>query len=337
MELKEVLKQLCTAIGVAGDEAAASDVALNMLKDYTEDCATDSFGNVIGYLKKDENKPTLLLDAHIDSIGMIVTYIDDGGYIKAMGCGGIDKRTMAAQTVTIHGKRDIKGMVSVLPPHVKGEDKHTDYILIDTGYSKEELEKIVSLGDRITVDSEFCELLNGRISAPAIDDRSGVASILYALELMKGKALKYNIAVSFTVQEETGGAGAAMIGYRIQPDIMFEMDVSFATTPDVESYKCGEMTKGVQIGIAPSLSRRISNELIDLAKQKEIPYQIEVMGSTTGTNADEAVISAGGVAAVTLSIPIRYMHTAIETVDITDIESTARLIAAYCIDEGGDR
>lgn len=339
MDIKKALKELCGVDGVSGDELAASQTALAMLKEYTDDCEIDRFGNVIGHIGvKSQDRQTLLLDAHIDQIGFIVTYIDDCGFIRVAQCGGMDRHVLAAQTVTIHGRKKLKGVISVLPPHVRSNADNVakiDDIVIDTGFSKDELSEFVEQGDRITVDSEFAELLNGRISAGAVDDRSGVVSILYALELLKDRKLKYNIDVSFTVQEETGERGAAIAAFNLKPDIVFEMDVSFASTPDSTSYKCGEMSKGVMIGFAPSLSRRLSKELKALAEDSSIPYQYEVMGGETGTNADAMSIACSGAEACTLSIPIRYMHTPVEVVDCDDIKAVSQLIAAFAEEKGG--
>lgn len=332
-DIKSSLIKLCGANGVSGDEKAASQLALEMLKDFTDDCCIDKFGNVIGHIGEGkEGRPTLLLDAHIDQIGLIVTFIDDNGFIRVSKCGGVDRRVLAAQTVTVYGKKEIKGVISVLPPHVKKDgDKvaQIDELVIDTGYSKAELEQIVSLGDRITVDNKPAELLNGRICAPACDDRAGVICILYALSLLKGKELNYNLDVSFTSQEETGERGAKIAAFNLDPDICLEMDVSFAYTPDSERHKCGELGKGVMIGVAPSLSKRLSKELIAIAKEKEIPYSLEVMGGETGTNADAIGVAKGGAECGTLSIPLRYMHTPVEVVDPKDIEAIGRLIYEF--------
>ena len=140
---------------------------------------------------RNESKPHILLDAHIDEIGMIVTYITDEGFLKVANCGGVDRRVLLAQQVTILGKETIKGIVTSTPPHLEDDDKKSpkfDDIFIDIGLSKEQAEKIISLGDRVVIDSEACELLNGRVTSKAIDDRSGVIAILYALEKIKDKA-----------------------------------------------------------------------------------------------------------------------------------------------------
>ena len=179
MDINSMLYRLCSVDGVSGDERSASEIALSMLKSYTDDCSIDDFGNVIGHIKSTGNKPKLLLDAHIDRVGLIVSFIDDNGFIKVGAVGGPDRRVLAAQSVTIHGKEKVKGVVSVLPPHVKSGDgvPKIEEIVIDTGYTKQELESRIELGDRITFDCEPVAMLGTRYCAGALDDRCGVASI----------------------------------------------------------------------------------------------------------------------------------------------------------------
>lgn len=335
MNLKEKLFKLTSATGVAGDEFSASSVACNMLKEFASDAHVDYFGNVIGNIgERSDGKPHILLDAHIDEIGMIVTFITDEGFLKVSSCGGLDRRLFLAQQVTVHGKKAIKGVITSTPPHLEEDSKKVpkiDGIFIDIGMSKENAEKIVLLGDRVTMDSESAELLNNRVTSKAIDDRSGVIIILNALEKVKSKELAYSVSVLFSSQEETGERGAKTATYKINPDLAIAVDVSFALTSDDSEYKCGKMSEGVMIGVSPSLSKEMSNAMISLAKEKNIPYQIEVMGGITGTNADVIVVTRNGVKAVTLSLPQKYMHTPIEVIDLNDIETTSDLIAEFLL------
>ena len=338
MDINSMLYRLCSVDGVSGDERSASEIALSMLKSYTDDCSIDDFGNVIGHIKSTGNKPKLLLDAHIDRVGLIVSFIDDNGFIKVGAVGGPDRRVLAAQSVTIHGKEKVKGVVSVLPPHVKSGDgvPKIEEIVIDTGYTKQELESRIELGDRITFDCEPVAMLGTRYCAGALDDRCGVASILVALEMLKSKELAFDLDVSFTTQEETGESGAKIAVYDLDPDYILEMDVSFAKTPDSGRAKCADMSKGVMIGIAPSLSRELSGRLISLAKSENIPYQLEVMGGKTGTNADTMSVNKSGAKACTLSIPLKFMHTPAEIIDTDDVISTAKLITAFATKGGAE-
>ncbi len=338
MDIAKTLITLSQSIGVSGAEHSelensSSKTALGLLKSYTDDAYIDDFGSVIGFIgDRDNGRKTLLLDAHIDEIGLVVTYIDDDGFIKVGNVGGIDRRLLLAQTVVIHGKKAVLGVVSTLPPHIDTDSKKTpklDDIAIDTGYTKAELEKLVSLGDSVTFQSEAMPLIGTKITGKSLDDKAGVACILYALELLKGAELAYNIAVLFSTQEEVGERGAKIAAQSIAADEALVMDVSFAKTPDSSPYKTWKLGGGVMIGYSAVLSRRMSDKLVRIANEKSIPCQIEVMPSETGTNADNIAVSGIGVKAVTLSIPLRYMHTPVEIVDTEDIVAVGRLIAEY--------
>jgi putative aminopeptidase FrvX len=333
---KETLRLLCAAGGVTGNEFAASNTAAELLRRYIPDAAVDAFGNVTGLLRsKNPDAKTVLLDAHIDQVGLIVTAIDDRGFLKVHHCGGIDRRTLPAQTVTVHGKRDIPGVVGTIAAHLeKPEEKDkipkiTDMFL-DIGMTKEEAEKVVSLGDFVTVNSDFTEMLNGRITAKALDDRAGVAAILYALELLRGTELDVNLAVQFSSREETGCQGAMIATYRFDPDISLAIDVDFATTPDMDDpRKANKMGEGVIITHAAAIDRELSRRLVALAKDAEIPYQEHVEAGSTGTNSDLIYTVRDGVRACLIGIPLRYMHTAIEMIQISDVEETGRLAAEF--------
>ena len=332
MELKDTIVSLSQAYGASGNESPAAELALLMLRAYCPDAEIIG-GNVIGtFGKKDESLPTLVLDAHIDQVGFVVTYITDEGFIKIGSIGGIDRRLLPAQPVIIHGKRDIKGVICSVPPHLTGGSGSVlsfDDAAIDTGMTKAELEEIVSLGDSITFDVKCRDLLGTRMTGGALDDRCGVASILYALELLKGKELAYNVTVVFSVQEEVGERGAKTGAFNTAPDVALAVDVSFAYANGEDEEKCGYLGKGPMIGISPSLSREISDRLIEVSKQNDIPYQIEVMSGMTSTNADQYSVSRGGAKTCTVSIPLRNMHTPVEIIDVNDVELTAELLAAF--------
>lgn len=335
------LRALCGATGVAGLECEASAVAAELLKKYTKDVKVDHFGNVSGKIKsKDKNAKTILLDAHIDEIGMVLTSIDEKGFLRFSNCGGIDRRLLSAQLVTVHGKKDIMGVVGSKPPHLEKADEadkisEIDEMFIDVGMSEKEVRNAVSLGDKITIRSEFTRMLNDRVSSKALDDRAGVATILEVLELLKGTELPLNIAVQFSAREEIGGQGAKVASYVAEPDFGIAIDVSFAVTPDAQAHKCGKMDEGVMIGYHAILDKPMADKLVSIAKKNKIKHQIEVMGGRgTGTNADEIILTKGGVRTAVLSIPQRYMHTPIEQVSLHDIEDTAKLISSYILSGG---
>lgn len=332
MDIKNTVAMLSEAAGASGNESMAAKLALDMLKKYCPDAEIKN-GNVIGKFGKfNESLPSLVLDAHIDQIGMIVTYITDEGFLKIGNLGGIDRRLLPAQQVVIHGKRDIKGVICSVPPHLssgKNEVISFNDAVVDTGMTKSELEEIVSYGDTITFDVKCRSLIGSRITGGALDDRCGVASILYALELLKDQKTAYNVTVIFSAQEELGERGAAVGAFEINPDIAIAVDVSFAFAKGENEQKCGYLGKGPMIGISPSLSKEISHKLIDTAKSSAIPYQIEVMNGLTSTNADRYSVNREGAEACTVSIPLRNMHTPVEVIDISDVELTGKLLAEF--------
>ena len=172
-------------------------------------------------------------------------------------------------------------------------------------------------------------LLGTRITGGALDDRCGVAAILLALDKLKGEALRYNVAVNFSTQEELGERGAKIGAFTLNPDIALAVDVSFAMAQGENEKKCGYLGKGPMIGVSPSLSRNVTNELMRAAENSGIAYQTEVMNGLTSTNADRYSVSRGGAETCTVSIPLRNMHTPVEVIDLEDVKLTADLIAAY--------
>lgn len=331
MELKDMLFALSEKYGASGNESPAAELALEMLKEYCPDAEIID-GNVIGnFGVHRDGLPLLVLDAHIDQVGFIVTSITEEGFIKFDHLGGIDRRLLPAQPVVIHGKSDIKGVISSVPPHLSSSTEVLKFedAAIDTGLSREELEKTVSLGDSITFDVKCRSLIGERITGGALDDRCGVAAILKTLELLTEKPLRYNVTVIFSVQEELGERGAKTGAFRIDPDVAIAVDVSFAMAMGENEKKCGKLGAGPMIGVSPSLSREVSDGLISAAKKGNIPYQTEVMNGLTSTNADQYSVSRGGSKACTVSIPLRNMHTPVEVIDISDVRNTAELLAEF--------
>jgi endoglucanase len=333
----DTLAKLTAAAGVAGNERSASAVALELLREFAPDADYDCHGSIVGYVGgKDEAKPTIMLDAHIDRIGLIVTH-KDNGFCKAEPVGGVDRRCLAGQSVTIladGGKTPIRGVICTLPPHVltgKNAEKSmkADSIWIDVPCGES---ASVSLGDMVTIDGGLTPLLGKVVSGAALDDRAGVCAILYALHLLRRNkgSLMWNVAVSFSVQEELGCRGAAVTAYNVAPEYAIVVDVSYGMSPGCAEHKCGKLGGGVMIGYAPSLNRSMFEMLKNSAADRAIAHQIEIMNRDTGgTNADTISLTKSGVKTALLSIPLRYMHTPVETADLGDIEAVGKLIAAF--------
>ena len=336
------IKKLCFALseknGTSGDEKVVCDFAKELLNEYMK-TEIDVLGNVVGTFG--DGHVHILLDAHIDQIGLVVRHIDDKGFLLIDKVGGPDLRVLTGAEVVVHGKEDIFGVISSVPPHLqKGDSKNEGVDLktlaIDIGYSKEKAEAIVSIGDRVTLKTPQLELLGDKIVSSSFDDRCCVAVILRALELTKGKLNNLKISVLFSVQEETGGSGAKTGSFALMPDIAIALDVGFGNDPYTDKTQTISLGKGPSIGISPTLDRDLTNELKALCIDKNISYQHDVMGGRTGTNADSINNTGRGVKTALLSVPLRYMHTGCEVISVDDIENTAKLLAEFLIKKDGE-
>ena len=336
--LKSMIISLARANGTPGDENEVFEFIENFLPEGMN-ASRDRFGNLTAEL--DGKGKTFLLEAHADRIGLVVTSIEEGGFLRVAKCGGADARVLAAQDVTVWGKKPVYGVITSTPPHLSKGDEASkavdfDRILVDVGMSKENAEKLISRGDRITVRCPVSELLNDRISGAALDNRAGCAVIIRAAEIVSQAENHPSLKLLFSSQEETGGDGAATGGFNLDADECIAVDVTFADAPDMPSKKCGKLGKGPMIGIAPILDYEMSTRLREIAEKREIPFQLELMGGSTGTDADEIAVSKGGLKTALLSVPQRNMHTGVEIIDAKDVENSARLIAEYILGGGLD-
>lgn len=333
MDLNETLRVLCLAEGVNGQSAAADEAAAR-LTPYCDTVTRDTLGSVIGWRRGGkEGQPVLLLTAHIDQIGFVVTGVEEtagGGFLRVAAAGGVDNRVLTAAEVVVYGDRPYAGVFCSIPPHLGGGELPpiTDRG-IDVGMTAEEAKAHIPVGSRVALRPRYSPLLNERVAASSLDDRSGVAVVLRCLELLKDEGLPWRVAVAFSQGEELGMRGAVPASFTVAPDAAVATDVSFAHMPQEKREECGELGKGPMIGFAPSLDAAFSRRMVVLASAAGIPFQYEVMGETTGTDADRIGISRGGVRCALLSIPLRYMHTAAEVADLRDIENTARLMAEF--------
>lgn len=331
----ELLKELTQAVGVSGNEDNIVSLLKDRLKAYGE-VTVDSMNNVFCTFGEGYH---FLLDAHIDEIGFVVTEITDDGFIRFSACGGIDPRPLPATEVSVWGRKELRGVISTLPPHLQtAEDEKKapkiSQLAIDVGMSSDRIKEFVSLGDRITVRRNFTPLMNGLISASCLDDRSGVAAILMCLDELKNLPCK--ITVMLSSQEEVGTRGAKAGAYAKNVEEAISVDVSFAYTPGCEKSDCGEISRGAMIGFSPILDREMSRKLVAVAEKNRIKYQCEIMNGKTGTNADVISVSENGIKTALISIPEKYMHQSVEVADTADVEGVSRLICAYIKERIGE-
>lgn len=329
----ELLKRLCTAKGVSGREENVCKLIKEEISKYADEAFIDKNNNVIAKIGNTAEH-NIMLDAHLDEIGFIVTYIDDKGFLKVSQCGGMDYRVVQDTRFKVLAESgEITAVACCLPPHLAdgGEDKapSADSIYLDTGLPAQRVHELVSIGDVVAYDTKPIVLLNNRFTCCSTDNRASCALLLRVAELIKESPVNSGVTFAFTSQEETFGKGAATAAYDIYPDEAVSVDVSFASQSGVDPGECGELGKGAMICISPVLSRRMSYRFISLAKENNIPYQLEVTGGLTGTNGDKISVTRSGIPTAVISIPQRNMHTGVEIVSIDDIESIAQLLYEY--------
>ncbi len=344
MELFERAKKFTEAPAVSGFEEMAFDVVKEISEDLFTEIRTTSTGSFIGYRSCGKpNAKKLLLDAHLDEIGMVVTQILDGGFLKVSNCGGVDTRVLSAGEVYIYGKKTITGIVCAKPPHLKTEEDRKKKILlkdmsIDTGYTKEELEEIVSVGTPVGFKVETKRLGKNLATGKSFDDRICGTVILHALELLKGKDLDVDIYVLFSGGEETNFVGSRPGAFIVDPDYAVVIDVCHCAIPETPKVRQSNfINKGGVISYSTTTSRWFTQMLIDTAKENNIPHQIIAEAGYTYTNAHTIQISREGVPTVLLSIPLKNMHTPAEIGSLLDVENSAKAIAALAQKLGGER
>lgn len=333
-ESKELVLTLCNLPGTPGCEEEVIQAAATALN-FCQEVETDPVCGVHAFLGDKNGKKQIMLDAHIDQIGMVVTEIDEDGFLHVLNVGGVDRRTLPGSRVTVYGREARTGVVCVLPPHISDGDNKIRPVqeqAIDVGMTREEAEKLFSIGDRVVLTSPVTELMGNRVGGSALDDRAGCACIIRAAQLLRGIQLKCGVHIVCSTKEEVGGHGADIYAKRIQPTEAIVVDVSFAKQEGVNNAGLGELSKGPMIGFASILHRATGKRLIQVAEKNKIPYQLEAMGGSTGTNCDEIATAGKGVNCALLSIPQRNMHTPSEVCDLEDIENIAKLIAAYILE-----
>ena len=334
LNTKELLLELSALTGVSGRENAAAQRLGQLLGEFGEVKASPLGSIYAAIHPHKEGEAHYLLAAHMDEIGLVVTYIEESGFLRVAPVGGIDRRIITAAPVTIHTQNGpVKGVVTSIPPHLQGGEEKSlpkvEDVYVDIGCDFEEASRRVRLGDPVTIDAQSKELLGGLVSGKALDNRASCACLLRAAELLREEHPRCGVTIAFTTQEETGGAGARTVTHLVKPTHGIALDVSFGHTPDAPRHKCGKMDAGPMIGHAPILDYQISRQLEETAKAHDIPFQVEVMSGSTGTDADSMAGVDGGIRMGLVSIPERYMHSPIEVISPRDVENTARLLAEF--------
>lgn len=337
----KLLKGLSETRGASGHETKIRNYIKEQIKPFCNVIKTDSMGNLFGIIEGNDDENTVLVAAHMDEIGFMIRYIDENGFLRVVRVGGQNYRLLPGTRVIVDGKNgDVPGIFGEKAIHlIKSKERNKvtplEDCFVDIGAkSKEHAEKNVSIGDFIEFEQsmvhfEDSTLVNGK----AFDDRIGCYIMIEAMKsIANGDKPEHTIVFAFTSQEEIGTRGAIVAGYHINPTSALVLEVTHGIDyPSVSKSKDGDisLSKGPVIDVGPNLHPKISKRIIELAKKLEIPYQIEPEPYPTGTDARSIQISRSGIPVGLVCVPLRYMHTMIETIDLIDLDNAVKLVTAY--------
>ncbi len=330
------LKDLMRQPSPSGFEVPAQKVVKARMQMLADKVTTDVHGNVIGMLN--EKAPLkVMLAGHVDEIGLMITHIDNNGYIYFATIGGLDPVVMVSQRVCILAKRKmVRGVIGRQPIHLqdpseRGKLIKTTDLWIDIGArNKQDALKAVAIGDPIVVHPDFIEMRNNLASSRAFDDRVGAWVVTEVLRALRGRRLNAAVYAVSTVQEELGKRGAVTSAYHIKPNVGIAVDVGFASDyPGSDLKRTGEIAlgKGPILHIGANINPVLGKLLLATAKKNRLPYQIQAEPRATGTDADPIQLNRGGCAAALVSIPTRYMHSPVEVISLRDLDGAVTLIA----------
>lgn len=329
----ELIKELCALSGISGREDSVREYIIEKIKDHAE-YSVDALGNLLAFKKgRKPAKNKVMLDAHMDEVGMIVTGITSEGFLKFEKVGGINSKVIIGRSVKV-GENAVNGVIGIKPVHLVDKDKEdvipsADELYIDIGAaSKEEAAKLVSFGDAVCFNSDFVEFGNGFIKAKALDDRVGCAILI---EMIRSE-LEYDIWFSFSVQEEIGTRGAQTAAFNIAPD--YAIVVETTTAADISGVKdenrvciCGKGGAVSFMDRSTIYNRALFDRAFEIAAEKGIACQPKTLVAG-GNDAGAIHKSRGGVKVLTVSVPCRYLHSPVCVIKYSDAEESLKLIKA---------
>ncbi|HHW32428.1 MAG TPA: M42 family metallopeptidase [Clostridiaceae bacterium] len=337
MEQVDLLKELTQRNAVTGYEEEMTLFIKDIFQKYCHIVEVDKFYNVTGLIKgKGNNNKKIMVTAHIDEVALIVTSIDDKGFIKISGLNGVDPKILLGQEVIIHGKKEVYGVIGAKPPHLLNSEERKKAVkmkdlCIDTGLKADKVKEYVSVGDMVTFYTSPLLLEKNKISSKTLDNRCGVAALLEAMKEIVSMKHDSDIYFITTTQEEFSMAGAVSAAYNIEPHLAIVIDATHGETPDTSKDNSFALGKGPVIAVGPNMHKKATKKLIDTAKAENIPYNTEVLSGDSGTEAWGIQVSRNGIPVVLVSIPVRYMHTAVETAHLDDIRNTGKLVARFIL------
>lgn len=333
------LKSLISVAGVSGHEAPVADLIKKQWTPLVDEISLSRLGSVHGLKRgsaKKSSKPSVLIATHMDAIGLMVSRIVDG-FLYITNIGGIDPRVLPGTPVTVHATgsgEDLYGVIVMPPANLLPDGEGSGvvalkYLLVDTGLAPGDVAKQVHIGDRVSFGTEPVEMSGGCVSGHTLDNRASVAALTICLEELQSKSHSWDVWALASVQEETNFGGATTSAFQIRPTIAIAVDMTFGKGAGANGYQTFPIGKGVTLGIGPSIHPFLYKRFKEVAERIEIPVADDLMPEYSSTDADALQLTAEGIPTMVLSIPERYMHTAVELVAVKDIQRAGRLLAEF--------
>jgi tetrahedral aminopeptidase len=337
-DLLPLLKKMLTASGLSGFEAPIREIIQEAWAPLTDEISESKIGSLHGLKKGRGEAPRrrVMISAHMDAIGLMVTDIQDG-LMRVTEMGGIDHRILPGQLVTVHGREALPGVVvqpsaHLLPASAGEGPVEMKYLFVDVGLRPDVVAEKVRIGDTISFAQEPLELTGEALAGHTLDNRVSVAAATLCLQELQNRVHDWDVWAVASVQEEETLGGALTSSFDIRPDIAIVVDVCFAKSTGSNDWRSRPFGEGVALGYGPNIHPTLYNAFEEKAKSLEIPYHQDLIPRMSGTDAIAIQVVAEGIPCMVLGIPLRYMHTPVETVSLKDIRRTGRLMAAFIAD-----
>ncbi len=339
MDTFKHLKTLSETAGPSGNEQAIAAVIKEAWQPYVSHFVTDRLGSVIAVKEGSGQSPrrSILLAAHMDEIALMVHEIvshNDNGFLRVTNVGGVDIRHLYGQLVTVHGRKNFSGVIgnlpsSMLPPDKRNKPFGFETLLVDVGLPLSEVEANISVGDFISFRQPLRQLKNGSVTGKALDNRASVAAVSHCLHNLSQRTHSWDVIAVATVQEETRLLGAFTTAHSQQPDLAIAIDVTFGKGPDTNDTNTFELGSGPALDIGPNVHSGMYKALKKTADAIEMSVSIGTHSRASGTDAFGLQVARSGIPTGLISIPLRYMHTMVESIALKDVKRSGRLMAEF--------
>jgi putative aminopeptidase FrvX len=321
--------------GISGHESRIAGFIGTQWQPLVNELSLSRLGSVHGLVRGTGPQPrsSILLAAHMDTIGLLVTQVVDG-FLRVDAIGSIDPRILPGQAVLVHGRQELPGVIAapparLLPVAVGDGVVPIEYLLVDVGLSPTKVGDLVQVGDLVSFGTEPVEMSAEFLSGHGLDNRVSVTALTLCLQELQERALAWDVWAVASVQEEITFAGAATSAFQLRPDLAITIDTTFAKGPGADDWQTFALGNGPTLGYGPNIHPVLYRRIKTLAENLEIPYATEYLTTSSGTDGMALQVTAGGIPNLVLSIPIRYMHTPVEMVALQDIRRTVRLLAEF--------